>query len=147
MGGMSGMRGERRALLDPVIWQGPPEAAEMARLATLSETQRTAYDSTRLRFMRETRPPRDSLGAYLSMMRAGGRFGDPSEMRDNMGIVRDLEKRLTESQKSFDETLRKELLTKDQWKQYEKWRKSRREDMERGRGPEDRRGGQEPQGA
>jgi len=135
-GGFEGRR--RMSPPDPVVREGPPVADEFTRIVEGTDSLKQTYMERRLAYMKETQPGRDSLTDFMASMR-GMRQDDFARARANMQAMQDLTKSLAERQKAFDEGLKKELLTKDQWKKYDKWRKERRKDAEKMM--EERRGG------
>ena len=130
--GRGGVGGPRRAMTppDPVIREGPPVADEFVRIVEGEDSLKAVYMSRRLAYMNDTRSARDSLTDFLASMR-GMREDDFARARANMAAMQDLMKSLGERQKTFDEGLKKELLTKDEWKRYDKWRKERRKEAEK----------------
>jgi hypothetical protein len=132
--GMMGGGGEANrmsgALFDPVLRDGPPAPDSMAAIAQLSDSQRTMYLSSRDQFMQTTKPTRDSLALIRSEMRDARANGEGSEqMRSYFPQMRSLGEYLARRQNEFDEGF-KLMVTKDQYKRYEKWRKEQRKQAE-----------------
>jgi hypothetical protein len=135
-----GMRGgERMALLDPVVLEGPPAPADFARIVELPENQVGRYAQLHERFMASTRPQRDSLTALRRDLRSAFEQGDREATRQQAGRLRPLTEELQRRQATFDDTLQP-LLEKDQWKRYQHWRdderkRAQKERQERRLGP------------
>jgi hypothetical protein len=161
-GGRGGMMGGRRQppdfLRDPVILDGPPTVAALDGVVTLTDSERTRYAALYDSFMVATKPARDSVTAARSRMRSrfeggeGAGAGEGAEAsapadsgRTDRDAFRRLGKSLEDDQKAFDVEL-KRLLTKEQYKAYEKWRKEERDqaDAERRDAEGSRGGGRAP---
>lgn len=128
-GGMDGMGGRsfgngppmNGTVPDPVVRAGPPEPAEFGHIVDASESQVAEYARRRETFMKETRAWRDSL-------RTGrDRTGGERRGHEPAAAMKALEK----EQKAFDRNLKESLLSKDQWKQYNNWRKDQRKAAEK----------------
>jgi hypothetical protein len=128
-GGMDGMGGRgfgngppmNGTVPDPVVRAGPPEPAEFGHIVDATESQVAEYTRLREVFMKETQAWRDSLG--IGRDRTGGkrrRHEPPAAM-----------KALEKEQKAFDRNLKESLLSKEQWKQYNNWRKDQRKAAEK----------------
>jgi len=141
-GGMGGRGrigfGDRRPrVIDPVVRDGPLSPDAFARLFELSDSQTVVYASRRDSLLGETQPVRDSLnelapGPEGGGWRGGGRTGRPGVRRGNIGDMQERARQidglldeLEQKQKTFDQGLKESLLTKPQWKRYERWRKER----------------------
>jgi hypothetical protein len=131
-GGMDGMGGRgfgngppmNGKVPDPVVQTGPPEAAEFGHIVEASDGQMIEYARLRETFMKETKVWRDSLEAGRGRQGGlGGRLGDG----ERQAVMNALGK----EQKAFDKNLKESLLTKDQWKRYNNWRKQQRKAAEK----------------
>jgi hypothetical protein len=123
---------------DPVILKGPPAPADFQNLVDLPQEKAAGYQSLYDRFMAETKPQRDSLAALRSDM--GGGAGDTG---DRESVFMPLSQELTRRQAAFDDAL-KDMLDKDQWKRYQKWRDEQRKVAEQQRQDRWRRHGGAP---
>jgi hypothetical protein len=123
---------------DPVILKGPPAPADFQKLVDLPQEQAAGYQGLYDRFMAETKPQRDSLAALRSDM--GGGAGDTGDRRS---VFMPLSQELTRRQAAFDDAL-KDMLDKDQWKRYQKWRDEQRKVAEQQRQDRWRRHGGAP---
>jgi hypothetical protein len=134
--GGAGMRGGprgpgmRASPSDPILLNGPPTPVAFAGIVTPEPAQQERYAGLYERFMISTQPRRDSLQAARQAM------GEAFESRDREGRgheagsrggggMRELLGSLEREQKTFDAAL-SGMLTRDQWKQYEKWREQER---------------------
>ena len=87
--------------------------------------------------MAETKPQRDSLAALRNGM---GDSGDRASFQERREIFQPLSQELTRQQAAFDDAL-KDMLDKDQWKRYQKWRDEQRKAAEQQRQNRWRHGG------
>jgi hypothetical protein len=124
-GGMRGAGGGGMTRLDPVVLQGPPAPAEFASIVQLPENQVGRYSQLYDRFMATTRPQRDSLDTLRSQMRDAAGNRDRDAMSRQRGQMEPLVKDLQKQQSTFDDTL-KDMLEKQQWQRYQKWRDDQR---------------------
>jgi hypothetical protein len=126
-GGMRGMT--RGTPPDPVVLQGPPAPADFQKLAQLPDAKLSGYQGLYDRFMAETKPQRDSLAALRGGM---GDSDDRSSFQERREIFMPLSQELTRRQGAFDDAL-KDMLDKEQWKRYQKWRDDQRKEAEQQR--------------
>jgi hypothetical protein len=124
---------------DPVVLVGPPAPEEFQRLVGLAPEKIAGYRGLYDRLMTETRPQRDSLSALRGRMGEGD-SGDRESFRQRREIFLPLNDELTRRQAAFDDALR-DMLDKDQWKRYQKWRDEERKVAEQRRQDRRRRGG------
>lgn len=118
---------------DPALIQAPPTPAEMTTLAHLDTVQGSRYSTIFDRFMEDTRAERDSL-----RLGAGSRAGQPAAGPPSSSDMQSLVRDLAHERKTFDGVL-KDMLSKDQWKSYQKWLETRRKEVSaRGRPAGDR---------
>jgi hypothetical protein len=108
--------------MDPIVMEGPPKPEEMATLVTLDQGQQARYTTLYTNLMAGTRQDRDSLRALRAAQRsedlgAGDRTG--------RAAFQDLRTDLERQQRGFDAAL-KDLLSRDQLKQYQHWCDDRR---------------------
>ena len=124
---------------DPVVLNGPPAPADFQKLVQLPPDKVPGYQGLYDRFMAETKPQRDSLAALRGGM-GGGDSGGRESFQQRRDVFMPLSDELTRRQAAFDDAL-KDMLEKDQWKRYQKWRdeerkvaQQQRQDRWRGRG-------------
>lgn len=130
-GGSRGGQGgnAQRTAPDPVITEGPPKPDDFAAMFQLADPQRPRYDSLYHSLMDSTAAERDSVVAARQEIRAAFQSGDREGAEEPIRTLRALTKDLENRQKRFDDSL-KHLLSKDQWKDYDKWRAERRKEAE-----------------
>ena len=129
-GGMGGGRGGAPSMMitDEQI-EGPPTPGMMLQLLTLDERQSAAYTHAWDSLMAETKVERDSARSAVKAMRDGFSGGDRESARSNGGIARRLAGDLAKRDQAFDASL-KTLLTRDQRKEYDKWKDQNKKDAE-----------------
>ena len=95
----------------------------------LPDAKLAGYQTLYDHLMTETKPQRDSLAALRSGM---GASEDRSSFQERREVFQPLSQELTRRQAAFDDAL-KDMLDKDQWKRYQKWRDDQRKaaDQER----------------
>jgi hypothetical protein len=135
---------------DPVVLKGPPAPADFQKLVQLPPDKVAGYQGLYDRFMAETKPQRDSLAALRGGMgggdSGGGDSGDRQSFQQRREVFMPLNQELTRRQAAFDDAL-KDMLAKDQWKRYQKWRDEERKVAEQQRRDRwRRRGGAAPPG-
>ena len=124
-GGRTGPRpGGRSSLPTAEKLTGPPTPAIMRDTVGLSAEQVEQYAVRYGNYMGATRPTRDSLRSTMREMRADFENGDRSAAQDRRSELERQWKELSKRDKQFDKDL-KELLSKDQEKRYDKWKKAR----------------------
>ena len=144
MGGGRGPGGMPRPNFDPVLFDGPPVPEEMVDLVQLEPAQYEPYAGQYRIFMQETKAVRDSVLEMRRLMRdmmgqmggagASGKRGsrDRGKMearRLKMEAMQKQMQTLERHQKAFDENL-KSLLSREQFKNYERWRQEQRKTVE-----------------
>ena len=128
-GGMGGRSGAPAMMISDEALDGPPTPGMMLQLLTLDERQSAAYTRAWDSLMAETKIERDSAHAAVKAMRDGFSGGDRASARSNGAIARRLAGDLAKRDQAFDASL-KTLLTKDQRKEYDKWKDQNRKDAE-----------------
>ena len=103
--------------------------ADFQKLVQLPDAKLAGYQNLYDRLMTETRPQRDSLVALRNSM---GDAGDRSSFQQRREVFIPLSQELTRRQAAFDDAL-KDMLDKDQWKRYQKWRDDQRKTAEQQR--------------
>jgi hypothetical protein len=121
-GRMHGMGMGRGTPPDPVVLQGPPAPADFQKLVQLPDAKLPGYRNLFDHLMEQTKPQRDSLAALRNGM---GDSGDRASFQERREIFQPLSQELTRRQAAFDDAL-KDMLDKDQWKRYQKWRDDQR---------------------
>jgi hypothetical protein len=116
---------------DPVVLKGPPAPDDFRRLVELPDDKVASYQGLYDRFMAETKPQRDSLAA-LRNQASGGDTGDRDSFEQRREVFVPLNQELTRRQAAFDDALH-DMLDKDQWKRYQKWREEERKVAEQQR--------------
>ena len=114
---------------DPVVLQGPPAPADFQKLVQLPDAKLAGYQNLSDHLMEQTKPQRDSLAALRNGM---GDSEDRSSFEQRREIFQPLSQELTRRQAAFDDAL-KDMLDKDQWKRYQKWREDQRKADEKER--------------
>jgi hypothetical protein len=117
---------------DPVVLQGPPAPAELARIVDLPQDRLDRYTRLYDRFMTATKPQRDSLAALRRGMRDAFADRDREAIRRQRAVMEPIARDLREQQATFDDSLHG-LLAEPQWKRYQQWREDERKraDQER----------------
>jgi hypothetical protein len=116
---------------DPVVLKGPPAPDEFSRLVELPQEKVAGYRGLYDRFMAQTKPQRDSLAVLRNDM-GGGDSGDRDSFQRRRDVFMPLNDELTRRQAAFDDALH-DMLDKDQWKRYQKWRDEERKAAEQRR--------------
>jgi hypothetical protein len=127
------MRGrEGMPARDPVVLEGPPAPAELARIVDLPQDRLDRYTPLYDRFMTATKPQRDSLAALRRGMRDAFADRDREAISRQRAIMEPIARDLREQQATFDDSLHG-LLAEPQWKRYQQWREDERKraDQER----------------
>jgi hypothetical protein len=114
---------------DPVVLQGPPAPADFQKLVQLPDAKLAGYQNLYDHLMAQTKPQRDSVAALRNTM---GDSEDRSSFQERREIFQPLSEELTRRQAAFDDAL-KDMLDKDQWKRYQKWRDDQRKTAEKER--------------
>lgn len=112
----------RRTPPDPVVLKGPPAPDDFVRLAELPADKAGRYKDLYDHFMAETKPQRDSLA---SLRRDASASADRDSFRRSREVFVPLRQELERRQAAFDDALH-DMLDKNQWKRYEKWREDER---------------------
>lgn len=129
-GGMSrGGGGTRPMMVTDAQLDGPPTPETMHQLLSLSDSQVATYTRNYDSLMAGTRVERDSAHAAVKAMRDSFTAGDRNAARANATIARELADDLGKRDQAFDHSL-KTVLTKDQQKQYDKWKDQNKKDAE-----------------
>jgi len=129
MGGRPGMG--RRAAFDPVVVEGPPSPDQFVTIVPLDDAQKQRYATLYQNLMASTETERDQIRKAREARQAGGSEGggDPDARRQSRDGMRETMQTLQDRQKAFDGALG-DFLSKDQIKQYQTWRESRRKEAE-----------------
>lgn len=127
-GRMHGM-GRRGSPPDPVVLQGPPAPADFQKLVQLPDAKLPGYQNLYNHLMDQTKPQRDSLAALRNNM---GDSNDRSSFQERREIFQPLSQELIQRQAAFDDAL-KDMLDKNEWKRYQKWRDDQRKAAEKDR--------------
>lgn len=115
--------------IDPVVWSGPPVADSLPAEIQLTAEQRPRYDSVYTIFMAATKRVRDQAAANREIAFGGQRHhGGLSE--STVGDLKEESLYLSQKQDVFDAAI-ETFLTKDQMKEYHKWRKAQRKAAEK----------------
>lgn len=117
---------------DPVVLKGPPAPDEFASLVQLPADKVDGYKVLYERFMADTKPQRDSLAMLRRDMTSGSDSEDREAFQRRREVFMPINEELTRRQSAFDDAL-KDMLDKDQWKRYEKWRDDERKAAEQQR--------------
>jgi len=104
--------------------EGPPAPALLRDSVGLSGGQLERYAQLYSHYTAETGPVRDSLRTSIQAMRAAFERDDRSEAGSRRDVVQRQSKALAVRDKAFEKQL-EGLLSKEQEKQYEKWKDSR----------------------
>jgi hypothetical protein len=129
-GGMHGRRG--MSAVDPVVSNGPPAPAELARIVELPQDRLEGYTRLYDRFMADTRPQRDSLQTLRGGMRDAYASGGREAIRRQRAVMEPIASDLEHRRAAFDETLHG-MLDKAQWKRYQQWRADQRKQADQER--------------
>lgn len=138
MGGMGGMGSGGRMgrsgqapmmLVTDEQLEGPPTPGLMHQLLSLDDAQTASYSHSWDSLMAATQPQRDSARAAVKAMRADFQGGDRAGARSSGEVARRLAGELSRQDEIFDRSL-KTLLTRDQRKEYDKWKDQNRKDAE-----------------
>lgn len=128
-GGMGGRGGAPVMMISDEALDGPPTPGMMLQLLTLDQRQSATYTHAWDSLMAETKVERDSAHAAVKAMRDGFSGGDRASARSNAEVARRLAGDLARRDQAFDASL-KTLLTKDQRKEYDKWKDQNKKDEE-----------------
>jgi Spy/CpxP family protein refolding chaperone len=129
-GGFRGMRGGgSRMDLSSLPTQdeidGPPTPDTFKQMFQLSDDQTTRYTQAYDSLMTRTKPARDSARVAMQSLRTAMDARDRSAVRQQADLLGELGKELSKGDDSFDKSV-KPILTKDQRKQYDDWKKDRK---------------------
>ncbi len=130
--GRGGMRPGGRpamAMITDEQLEGPPTPGLMHQLLSLDVAQTATYTRAWDSLMSATKIERDSAQAAVKAMRDGFTGGDRTGARGNAVTAQRLARDLAKEDEAFDHSL-KGLLTKDQLKQYDKWKDQNQKDAE-----------------
>jgi Spy/CpxP family protein refolding chaperone len=116
-------------MLSQAAIEGPASPDIMRDSIGLNGSQLQGYTRRYENHMANTKEARDSLRTEVQAMRAAFESGDRSAARDQRDRMEQQSKELSKQDEAFDNGL-KDILTKDQQKQYKKW-KDNREKAER----------------
>ena len=105
------------AQLDP-----PMAPADFRQMFKLSDDQAKQYAQVYDSFTTVTKAQRDSAHRALDRLRAAALSGDRGGIDFHVDLLKDFSKALKNEQRTFDERMKK-MLTKDQAKEYNNWRK------------------------
>jgi hypothetical protein len=117
---------------DPVVLNGPPAPDDFARLAELPADKAERYKGLYDRFMADTRPQRDSLATLRRDMSGGYDPSDREAFQRRRDVFVPLNQELERRQAAFDDALH-DMLDKNEWKRYQKWREEERKVAEQQR--------------
>ena len=99
----------------------PLSPDSLTAVVQLDQAQHCRYVTLYDNFKSSSQPERDSLQANLTRVRAARQRGDQAGAQQHRESVRKLRESLSGRQKALHDAV-KELLTKDQWTNYEQWR-------------------------
>ena len=128
-GRMGSAPGGGHRMLSPETTEGPASPEIMRDSIGLNGSQLQGYTRRYENHMADTRAARDSLRSEVQAMRAAFEGGDRSAAGNQRERMQQQAKQLAKQDEDFDNGL-KDILTKDQQKQYNKW-KDNRQKMER----------------
>jgi hypothetical protein len=132
-GGHHGAYGHQDELeglaIDPVVWNGPPATGDLPEAIRLTDEQRPRYDSLYNAFMAATRRVRDQAQANRQLA-YGGEGHHGALPASTVGDLREESLYLSQKQDVFDAAI-ETFLSKDQLKEYHKWRKAQRKAAEK----------------
>jgi hypothetical protein len=132
-GGQMGSRSERRLpSLEQV--EGPATPAALKDLVDLKPDQLQEYTARYNEHIAATKAVRDSLRTTMQTMRAEFENGDRESARQYRPTAEQLWKDLSPKDRAFSKGL-KDLLTKKQMEQYQKWEKEQAPREHWGRAP------------
>jgi hypothetical protein len=117
----------RERMPSPDQVEGPPTPTALRQIAELSDEETDRYDKHYTKHMADTKSLRDSLRTTMTAMRKAFDDGDHDAARQHLPIAEGQWKQLSGEDDAFAKTL-KDVLTKDEWKRYKKWKKERDED-------------------
>jgi hypothetical protein len=147
-GGMMHRSGEGPSRLpSPDEVEGPATPGAMQQIVGLDQDQTRRYTQSYEQHMAATKPARDSLRTALQATRQAFDSGGMESARPSRDLVVRLWKDLSKQDEEFDKRL-KSIFTKDQVKQYSKWREDEKKAAEAQRQEEMRArfGGRRPEG-
>lgn len=119
-GGMMGRPG-RMNLPTPDEIEGPPTPAAMDQVVTFHDNQADEYAQAYTAHMDSTQQVRDSLRSTMQAMRGSFQRHDRGAAHAQAEAVQHSWKELSKQDKEFEKAL-KNILDKDQLKQYKQWR-------------------------
>ena len=137
-GGVGGYGGHHRGggqrsdiegvTIDPVVWNGPPAVVDLPPKIQLSTDQQSKYAALHDTFMVATKRVRDQSEATRQIV-----YGGPGSPHGSSATaVEDYKEQalyLSQKQDLFDQRL-EAFFSKDQMKEYQKWRKAERKRAE-----------------
>ena len=130
--------GERRRIITESQLEGPPAPDFAVARFELDSTEGAAYKQAYDSFMTATQAQRDSARALRLVVRNAMQAGDRDAARGNFPELQRLGDVLVKAEQQFDAGL-KRVLTKDHFKDYQRWKQQQQHDEER-RQPPDRAG-------
>jgi len=116
-------------VLDPVVWNGPPSADSLPAGIQLNADQRPRYDSLFTTFMPVTKRVRDQATTNRQVA-FGGQPHTGGLPPATVGDLKEESLYLSQKQDVFDAAI-ETFLTRDQLKEYHKWRKAQRKAAEK----------------
>lgn len=138
-GGSRTMRpgGERRRMISESQLEGPPAPEFVAARFELDSVEAAGYKQAYDSFMTATGPQRDSTRALRLVVRNAMQAGDRDAARGNFPELARLSDGLVKAEQQFDATV-KRILTKDHFKDYQRWNQQQRREDEQRRPPQER---------
>jgi hypothetical protein len=115
--------------VDPVVWNGPPDSAALPPTIHLTADQQPRYTELHANFMAATKRVRDQSLVTRQIIYGGS----PQQRTSSPTAIEDYKEQalyLSQKQDVFDQAL-ESFLTKDQLKEYQKWRKAERKRAEK----------------
>jgi Spy/CpxP family protein refolding chaperone len=119
-----GSHGGGHQMLSSETIEGPAAPDVMRDSVGLNGTPLQTYTRRYQNYMANTKVTRDSLRSEVQTMRAAFESGDRSAARDQRDRMDQQSKELAKQDETFDNGL-KDILSKDQQKQYKKWKDNR----------------------
>jgi hypothetical protein len=121
----------RRVGFDPVVVEGPPAPEQFVAIVPLDDAQKQRYATLYQNLMASTETERDQIRKAREARQGGGGVGedDQGARRSSRDGMRETMQTLRDRQKAFDEALG-DFLSKDQVKQYQTWRETRRKEAQ-----------------
>jgi len=133
-GGRMGGGSERRLPSFEQV-EGPATPTALQQLVDLNPEQLQTYTTRYNQHIADTKPVRDSLRTTVQAMRAKFENGDRESAREQRPVAERLWKDLSPKDEAFSKGL-KDLLTKKQLEQYQKWEKEQAPPERWRRGPD-----------